>query len=247
MAGKRGNNEGTIVRRQDGRWMAAVTIGRDTIMGEPKRVYFYGKTRQEVAGKLVKALNDVRQGVFVKPIKLTVGQWLDTWLYEYKKLRLRPTTFDSYEVMVRCHLKPAIGHILLKDLRPEHLQRLYREKLANGLSPRTVRYIHAVINQALRQAVKNQLIACNVSEATVLPSEGKKEIRPLTTDQVAQLLTSIEGDRLYPAILLELATGLRRGELLALRWQDIDLKAGMLTVRQNLAHPDGCAGRAETP
>ncbi|WP_406677721.1 site-specific integrase [Moorella sp. ACPs] len=97
-----------------------------------------------------------------------------------------------------------------------------------------MRYIHTVIHEALDQAVKNGLVACNVSEATVLPAEEKKEISPLTREQVDCLLTAVKDDRLYPAILLEVATGLRRGELLALRWQDVDLKAGVLSVKQNL-------------
>lgn len=134
MGKKRGNNEGTIYRRKDGTWCAQITVGRNPDTGKPKRVTFYGKTRQEVAEKLAKALNDVKQGTFVEPSRLTVGEWLDIWLNDYKRLDLRPTTWESYEVMVRCHLKPAIGHLALKDLRPEHLQHLYNEKLKAGLS-----------------------------------------------------------------------------------------------------------------
>lgn len=236
MAGKRnrGSGEGCISRRKDGSWCAVVTTGRNPETGKLKRQFFYGKTRQEVAEKLNKALNDLRQGTFVEPSKLTVGEWLDTWLVEYKKPELRPTTYDSYEVMVRVHLKPAIGGLKLKDLRPEHLQHLYNEKAKSGLSATTVRYIHAVIHQALKQAVRNQLVVRNVAEATTLPRQQKKEIHPLTLEQVKQLFAAVEQDRLFPAIYLELSTGLRRGELLGLRWQDVDLKAGTLTVKQGL-------------
>lgn len=233
MARKRGNNEGTISRRKDGTWCAAATVGRKED-GRPKRVFFYGKTRQEVADKLCNALNDLRRGTFVEPGKLTVAEWLDIWLTEYKRPSIRPTTYDSYEMIVRCHLKPAIGSLKLKELRPEHLQRLYNEKAKGGLSNTSVRYIHAVIHQALEQAVKNQLVVRNVSEATTLPMPKKKEIRPLTLDQVKRLFQAVEEERLFPAIYLELNTGLRRGELLALRWRDIDLKVGTLSVRQGL-------------
>src|SRR6266700_7764320 len=106
MAKKRGNNEGSITRRPDGRWMAQVTIGRDPATGKPRRATFSGKTRQEVADKLTKALRDKQQGTFVAPHKLTLGEWLDTWLQEYKKPHVRPSTFDSYEMLVRYHLKP---------------------------------------------------------------------------------------------------------------------------------------------
>ena len=94
MAKKRGNNEGSITRRPDGRWMAQVTIGRDPETGKSRRATFYGKTRQDVADKLTKALRDKQQGTFVAPHKLTLGEWLDTWLWEYNKPRIRPMTFD---------------------------------------------------------------------------------------------------------------------------------------------------------
>ena len=146
MAKKRGNNEGTIVKRSDGRWVASITIGRDPTTGKPKRAWFYGKTREEAAEKLAKALREKQQGTFVSPHKLTVGVWLDTWLWEYKKPRLRPITFDSYEMLVRHHLKPSLGHIALRDLRPEHVQRFYNERKKLGLSARTVRYLHTVLS-----------------------------------------------------------------------------------------------------
>src|SRR5262245_47597403 len=114
MAKKRGNNEGTIVRRTDGRWMASLTIGRQPETGKLKRVWFYGKTRKEAADQLAKALHDREQGALVTPHKITVGEWLDRWLWEYKKPRLRPTTFDNYEMLVRRHLKPGLGHLPLK-------------------------------------------------------------------------------------------------------------------------------------
>lgn len=239
MGKKRGNNEGSITKRNDGRWMARITIGRNPETGQLKRAYFYGKTRQEVADQMAKALSDISRGSFVKPEKITVGEWLDTWLQEYKGPSVRPITYDSYEMLIRCHIKPTVGHIALKDLRPENLQWLYNEKVKAGLSPRSVRYIHAVLHGAMEQAMKNQLVIRNVSEATVLPKEKKKEIRPLTLEQVNQLLTAIRQDRLFPAILLELGTGLRRGELLALRWQDVDLQTGVLHVRQTLVRVGG--------
>lgn len=193
-----------------------------------------GKRRQEAADKLTRALSDLSRGTFVKPEKITVREWLDTWLEQYKRPAVSPRSYDSIEYMIRCHLKPTLGHILLKDLRPEQLQWLYNEKSKEGLSAATIRLIHTVIHATLKQAIRNQLIIHNVSEATTLPKEKKKEIKPLTLEQVNQLLTAIKGDRLYPAILLEFNTGLRRGELLALRWQDMDLQGGVLHVKQNL-------------
>jgi len=125
MPKKRGNNEGTIIRRKDGRWMAQVTTGPDLKTGKLKRATFYGKTRQAAAEQLANALREKQQGIFVVPHNMTLGEWLDTGLWEYKKPRLRQITFDTYEILVRRHLKPGLGHISLKDVRPEHVQHYY--------------------------------------------------------------------------------------------------------------------------
>jgi integrase len=241
MGKKRGNGEGSISKRKDGRWCAVITNGNDPNTGKPKRVFFYGKTRQEVAEKLNQALHSIGQGTFVEPSRLTVGEWINTWLFEYKKQSLRPTTFQSYEYLTRVHVKPTIGHIILKDLRSEHLQRLYNEKATQGrsdgkggLSPKTVRHIHCVIHEALEQALKNNLVVRNVSKATTLPRQVKKEMKVLTVDEQCKLLNVLGEERLRSAFILALASGVREGELLAIRWQDIDLKEGIINIRQSL-------------
>src|SRR5215510_12039395 len=162
MAKKRGNNEGSITRRPDGRWMAQVTIGRDPATGKPKRATFYGKTRQDVADKLTKALRDKQQGTFVAPHKLTLGAWLATWLWEYKKPKVRQGTFDSYERIVRRHLTPALGHISLQDLRPEHVQHYCNQKAQQGLDASTIHQHQITLAVALARAEKNQLVPRNV-------------------------------------------------------------------------------------
>jgi integrase len=118
----RGNNEGSISKRKDGLWQASMTIGRDPFTGKLKRVFFYAKTRKGAADKLANALHAQALGGFVAPHKRTFGEWLDTWLWEYKKPRLRPITFDSYEMLVRRHLKPVLRHLPLQDIKPDHLQ-----------------------------------------------------------------------------------------------------------------------------
>ncbi len=233
MARKRGNGEGCISKRKDGTWCAVITVGRKPD-GKLKQKFFYGKTRQEVAEKLNKALNELRQGTFVEATAVTVESWLKTWLEEYKRPKLRLTTFESYRIMAECHIVPAIGHIKLKDLRPEHLQHLYNEKLKAGLSPRTVRYIHLVVHSALKQALKNQLVYRNVAEATELPADKKKEARALTLEEMDRFLNALEGDRLKAAFVTLLGTGLRRGELLALKWDNVNLKEGTIAVKENL-------------
>jgi len=218
-----------------------MTVVRDPDTGNLKRMTFYGKTHKEAREKLNKALVDLTEGTFVEPSQITVKQWITTWLQEYMKPHLRPTTWESYQELAEGHVVPAIGKILLRKLRPEHLQKLYNDLLRNGrkdgkggLSPRTVRYIHSIIHHALEQAVKNGLVARNVSTATELPKERKKEMATLTAEQVDALLREARNDRLYPALVLEFHTGLRLGKLLALRWDDIDLKAGLVSVKKSL-------------
>lgn len=224
-------------QRPNGTWAAQITIGRDPETG--KRVMLSGKTWEEAHEKLTAGKAQMYQGTFVEPSKVTVGQWLDVWLNEYKRLDLRPTTWESYEVMVRCHIKPTIGHMALKDLRPEHLQRLYNNKLAAGCSARTVRYIHQVIHGALEQALKNGLVARNVSKATKLPRLKKREIRALTPEEQERFLEVLEQDRIGAAFKVLLGTGLRRGELLGLTWQDVDLEDGTIRVRRQLTPVKG--------
>ena len=194
----------------------------------------YGETRKEVAAQLTGALHDHDRGTIVTRNKLTLRDWLGRWLEDYKKPSLRPVSDDSYEMLARQHLKPALGHISLKDLRPDQVQRLDNDKREAGLSVRTIRYIHTVLHGALKQALKNQLVVRNVSESTTLLTGKTRTMRPLTLEQVNQLLTTIKGDRLFAAILLEKGTGLRRGELLGLRWQDVDLDAEVVHIRQAL-------------
>jgi integrase len=235
MSKRRGNKEGTIVRRKDGRWMASITIGRDPATGKLRRASFYSKTRQDAADKLAHALSDLGRGTFIAPQKLTVAQWLETWLQEYKRPKVRPLTFDNYERIMRCHLIPALGHLSLKELRPEHVQRAYNERRQAGLSSGSIRVMHAVLHGALKQAMKNQLVLRNVTEAVTAPSARTRTMRPLSLQEVRHLLSAIADHRLFPAILLGVSTGVRRGELLALRWQDIDLQQELIQIRQTLA------------
>jgi integrase len=236
VARKRGNNEGSIVHRKDGLWMAQMTVGRNPQTGKLKRASFYGKTRKEVADKLAKALRDQQQGIFVEPHKLTLGEWMSKWLWDYKRPSLRSTTFDNYEMLIRRHLKPALGNIALRDLRPEHLQHFYNQKSKEGLSSRSVRLMHTVLHGTLSQAEKNQLVARNVSKLTERPQGVRQDVQTLTVAQVStSLLPALKDDRLFAVIYLAFGTGLRRGELLALRWQDVDLNEALLRVRQTLA------------
>jgi len=233
---KRGNGEGSITKRKDGRWMARYIVHSSE---GPKRRTVYGRTRQDVAAKLAKAMTDRDSGIELDPSNVTVDEYFQRWLNDSVKGSVRPITFESYERLVRVHIVPAVGRIKLKALSPAHLQGLYRNRLDAGLSPCTVQRIHAVIHRALKQALRWGLVARNVSEATDPPRAQRKEVRPLTPEQVRALLKTAHGERLEALYVLAITTGLRQGELFGLRWEDVDLETGRLSVRQALTTPKG--------
>lgn len=148
---------------------------------------------------------------------------------------VRQRTYERYESIVRVHIKPTLGRIKLKTLAPAHVRGLYREKLGAGLSPRTVQYIHVTLHKALKQAVRDELIPRNASEAIKAPRPTKKEIRPLSPDQARAFLDAARGDRFEALYVLAVHCGLREGELLGLKWEDLDLDAGTLAVRRTLS------------
>lgn len=238
---KRGNGEGTISRRPDGRWMARASVGHDKKTGKLQRVTFYGKTRAEAAAKLNEALAFTSRGRSAPATKLTLGEWLIRWHETYSKPKVRQSTWEMYESLIRIHLVPGLGKMKLRDLRPEHLQRFYNEKLASGnvrreggLAPRTVHYMHAVLHSSLKQAVREGLVLRNVAEDVSPPRHERSEIKPPSSEETARLLEAAKGHRLYLLFLLAWATGARRGELLGLRWQDIDLERRTMAIARTL-------------
>lgn len=216
-------------------WEAMITLGRDPGTGKVKRLPIYGKTQQECRDKLIETMQSIKTQTFVEPHKTTVESWLDTWLKEYKKDNIRPTTYSSYEYIIRVHIKPGLGKAHIRELKPEQIQKFYNERKASGLSSRTVRYIHVVLHEALEQAMRNNLIVRNVSEATTLPKQEKKEMRVLTVEEQNKFLKVLSGDKLGILFKLDLASGMRRGELLGLNWKDVDLKEGVIRVTRSLS------------
>lgn len=239
--GKRGNGEGSITRRNDGRWMGQVSVGRDKEAGRLIRQTFYGRTRQEVAEKLSMTVTAASQGLVAPTRTLMLGEWLERWHVTYAKPKVRQSTWESYGQLIRLYIAPALGGVRLRDLRPEHLQRFYLDQLDSGailreggLSPRTVQYLHAVLHQALKQAVREALVTRNVADAVSPPRQIRHEVHPPTAQDMRKLLEAARGHRLNALFLLAWATGARRGELLALRWSDTDLDKGTVTITRNL-------------
>ena len=229
--GKRGNGEGSIYRRKDGRWVGQYTV--QTADGSKYR-YIYGKTRQKVAEKLTKAMADRDGGLVFDARTMTLGGYLDPWLSDSVRDTVRQNTFDDYAYIVRKHIKPTLGRVKLKNLTPAHVRGLYREKLDSGLSNRTVNYIHVTLHKALKQAVNDALIPRNVTDAVKAPRPVKKEVQALDQDQVRIFLEAAKDDRLEALYIIAITTGLQQGELLGLRWTDIDLEGGVLAVRRAL-------------
>jgi integrase len=236
VARKRGNGEGSITRRKDGLYMARYTV--ETAIGA-KRKTLYGKTRGEVSEKLTKAMADRDEGLVFDADNLKVGEYLERWLVDSVLDTVRPTTYERYEQIVRIHVRPALGSVKLKNLTPVHVRGLYREKLEAGLSARTVQYIHVTLHKALKQAVQDGLIPRNATEAVKAPQVRREEMRPLSGDQVKVLLEVARGDRLEALYVLAIHTGLRQGELLGLKWEDVDLESGTLRVRRTLVTAKG--------
>ncbi len=232
MSGKRANNEGNIKRRADGRWEARITLS------DGRRKSFYGKTRQEVSRLLTEALRNRDTGVGVLSDRQTTGQYLESWLETCRHL-LKERTWNRYVEYVRLHAIPVIGKTPLSKLSAQHLQALYARKLAEGLSPTTVRHLHAALHRALDRAVRLGVVHRNVADMVDPPRMSHHEMATLTAEQARALLDAATGERLEALYVLALTTGMRQGEMLALKWHDVDLDDASLQVRANLQNVGG--------
>jgi integrase len=226
---KNGNGEGSIYpHKRNGKrvgYRGAYTIY--TASG-PKRRYVTGKTREEARQKLTKAMADRDGGLVFEDRGLTVGEYVERWLKDAVRGTVRQSTYETYEYMTYPHIVPALGRIKLKALTPVHVRTFYREKLDSGLSAATVHKMHSVLRKALKQAVIDGLIPRNVCEAVKPPKVERKEITPLDRQQAKTLLEATSGDRLEALYVLAVHTGMREGELLGLKWEDVDLERGLL-------------------
>jgi integrase len=233
--GKRGDGEGSVYQRKDGRWVGQYLV---YLQSGPKYRYIYAKTRKLAADKLTKALAD-RNGGIVFDENLSVSDFLDVWLSDCVKDTNWVSTFERYKGIADLHISPALGRLRLKALTPAHVQGFYRGRLDSGLSPATVQKIHVVLHKALSQAVKGPLVPRNVTEAATAPRPSPKEMRPLSAEEVRNLLRAASSDRLEALWVLAVHTGMRQGELLALKWTDVDLEAGKVSVRRTLTRESG--------
>lgn len=233
---------GKDLSRIEGRWAAVATIGIKPQTGKPNRKTFYGKTRREAVEKMQGVLSEVRSGTYVEPTNITLEQWLNSWL-DGRKGHVAYSTWRNYRNMIKNHLIPEVGKVKMVNLKTRDIQALLNRKMEEGgrkdrkkgsLSSRTVKYIYQTLHGALKQAIKERVIVFNPCESVELPKQHKEEMKPLNWQEVQRFLQEAEGNRYYAAYILELSTGLRKGELLGLKWEDLDFERGTLLVKRQL-------------
>ena len=235
---RRGRGEGSIFQRGDGRWVASVVIGRDA-NGKMRRKVVYGTTKKEAADKLAKLQSRRVAGDLDDVTKLTVAKYLDAWLRDAARPTLRDSSFDSYEELIRVHIKPRVGGVALAKLTPLHVRGILTEMGEAGLSPRRQQYVRCVLRRALAQAVKWEMLTRNVCDAVESPRIPKHEIKPFDDVQAVQFLRATDGEPLHALFVLAVGAGMRQGELLGLQWDDLDLKTGTLSVRRSVRQKNG--------
>jgi integrase len=230
---RRGNGEGSIFQRGDGRWVATLTVGYSAA-GKRRRKTVYGWTKKEVQDKLVKLLPQKQDGSLCDSARGTVGQYLDRWLETEVRQNKRASTHASYRQVVELHVKPCIGGLQLSRLSAANVAAMYSTLDREGKSARLVQMAHAVLRRAMHRAVKLGLIGRNPCDGVERPQAPRHEITPLNPQQARALLQATSSHRLHALFILAITSGLRQGELFALRWEDVDLDAGILTVRRTV-------------
>lgn len=233
MPNKRANGEGSLSRRANGTWAAVVSLP------DGQRRFLYAKTRDEARRKLTRALHAIDSGAEAEVRGGTVGEFLDQWLREVVQPNVRAWTYRGYEAHVRIHLKPLLGDLPLSALTALHVQKALNQKNAEGLKPKSIRYIRGTLRAALNHAVKWGLIERNPAAVVAIPRVEPYEIRPFTPADARTFLNAIKGDRLEALYTVALTMGLRQGEALGLRWRDVDLGLGYLRVSKQLQRLNG--------
>jgi integrase len=223
--GRRGNGEGSITRRKDGLYMARYTI--ETSTGTERKA-LYAKSRKEASERLTEALAQAQKGIIVGAGAMTVSTFIERWLEDSVRGSVRQSTYQRDESLCRNHLIPVLGKKKLKTLNAADVQRFYRVKLDSGLSSATVHKLHVLLHKALKQEVRWGLAPRNVADDVDAPKVHKEEVHPLTNEQARKLLDAARGDRLEGLYVVAVQSGLRQGELLALRWEVVDLEARTL-------------------
>jgi integrase len=235
---------GHIIKRYKDSYTIVLHIGKNPISGKPKYQWISVKgTKKEAEKRLSELLHQLDKGEFIKPDKVTVAEFLERWLKDYTRPNLAPKTADWYAYIIRSHIVPTLGNIPLAQLKPETLQRYYAEKLASGrcdgkgaLSPQTVRHCHVAIHYAMETAVKWGIITRNPADAVSPPRSQRHQIQTWNEEELGIFLVAAKETPHYALFHLLFASGMRRSEVLALRWCDIDLTLCQIYVTRSLQH-----------
>ena len=246
MAKKRANGEGNIRKRKDGRWEGRYTAGHDPETGKAIYKNVLAKTQKECKEKLAAALEQAGKVDASKTDQFTVGQWAETWFENYARPSIRETTAAYYKNYIDKHIVPNIGKIKLNKLTTLDIQKFYNKAKIKGrvkryegmkdlsLSNKTIRGLHAMLRQCLDQAVQERLIPYNPAAGCKLPPKEKKEMHTLPADKISAYLAAADEHGVLPMFYLELTSGLRRGELLALLWTDLDIEKHTIAVNKSV-------------
>jgi integrase len=235
---------GHIRARSPGSWEVRYSLSTDPATGKRRVASVTVKGDRRTAEKeLRRLLRAIDTGEHVDPTRMSVRDWLAHWLDSVRE-EVSPKTLERYVEIVRNFLAPAFGNMPITKLAPSHIQKAYadwatggrRDGKAGGLSPRTRRHIHRILNSALARAVEQQVLARNPADAfrKRLPKVERRQMTTLSAEQSARLLAAIKHTRIYWPVLLALSTGMRRGEVFALRWKNVDLERGSLRVMESL-------------
>jgi integrase len=228
------NGEGTVYKRPDGRWCGQVSYGKDSISGNVKRQTFYGSTKAEVLAKMDEAKHNLSMGIFVEPSKIKFCNFFTFWLDEFKQNAVKESTYSLYKSIGRLYIIPDIGDIPLQEINTELIQQKINEYHRQGKSASIIKTIKILIYSSLKQAVKNGRLNRNPAENIALPKQNKKEMSILTLNEQQQFIKALEGDRLRALYLIAIGTGIREGELLALRWKNVNLESGTINIIETL-------------
>ena len=238
---------GSIIKRSKGSYSVIINMGKNPVTGKRKQQWVTVQgTKKDAERKLAELQHQIDTGNYVKPTNLTLSEHLRDWLRDYAVTAVRPRTYEGYAMIVEKHLIPGLGQIVLSQLQPAQIQKYYANALVNGrsdgkggLSARTVKHHHRVLSGALVYAVRMNRVGRNVAHAVVPPRPGNREMNTLDERGVEALLEAAQGSRYYSIFHLAVYTGLRRSELLGLRWKDVDLYMATLSVTQVMHKLEG--------
>ena len=242
MARKRANGQGSIhLDKRSGKYRVTYTVDRNKKTGTLIRKSFSALTYEEAEEKLQAVLLEIKEGNYKIEADMKFKDWISYWLNDCKVNTIERTTLENYGGNIKNHIIPWLGNIKLKDLSVKELHQFYnylyehgREDGTGGLNPRTVQRIHTIINSALKHAVRCEVISKNVAQYVVKRKMKKHQIDPYTPEELKTFIELIRDEELYPVFMTSALTGLRRGEVLALRWQDVDINNGMINVKKSI-------------